>query len=64
VRSGAADVDPVELEVPDAAQRIAHVEADQARHLLLLGQSREQPLPHEARRAGDGNRNHVHRLAA
>ncbi len=61
---GAADVDPVELEVPDAAQRVAHIEADQPRHLLLLGQSREQPLPHEPGCAGDGNRNHVHRLAA
>ncbi len=61
---GAAHVDAVELEVPDAAQRIAHIEADQPRHPLLLGQSREQPLPHEPGRAGDGNRNHVHRLAA
>jgi len=61
---GAADVDAMEGEVPDAAQRIPNIQADQARHLRFVGQSRQQPLAHEPRRAGDGNRNHVHRLAA
>ena len=60
----AADVDAVEVEVADPAARIPDVEADEARHPAVLGQLREQPLPDEARRAGDGNRNHVHRLAA
>jgi hypothetical protein len=61
---GAADVNPLELEVPHPAARVANVEADEARHPIFVGEAREQPLTNEPRRAGDGNRNHVHRLAA
>ena len=47
------------IEVKQALERLANVE-----QLRFVNQSREQPLAHEPRRAGDGNRNHVHRLAA
>ena len=60
----ARDVGTMELEAADAALRLAHVDRDEAVHLGRVAEHREQRLPDEAGSPGDGDRFHVHRLAA
>ena len=63
-RLGARDVDPLELEVAAAPAGLAHVERDDARHVGMRDEQRQQSLTDETGRAGDGDRRHVHTLTA
>ena len=61
---GAGHVDEVELEGADPPPGWAHVEADEAGHGAVRGEDGQEPLPDDTRRARDGDRWHVPRLAA